>query len=98
MLPYLISSVVPRIIDGVLPYVEERVLPRLVDAAPPLIRERVLPLVIQDLTDDPLLRTLLLEQSRSIVGKATERLRVATSRADDRVEHAFHEFIHPNRG
>lgn len=98
VVPYLVSSVVPRIIDGVLPYIEEQVLPRLVDAATPLLRERVLPLVIQDLTDDPLLRTLLLEQSRSIVSKATERLRGATSRADDRVEHAFHELLHPHRG
>ena len=90
VVPYLVSSVVPRIIDGVLPYVEEQVLPRLVDAATPLCANGC-PLVIQDLTDDPLLRTLLLEQSRSIVDKATERLRGATSRADDRVEHAFHE-------
>ena len=98
LLPYLVSSLVPRVIEGVLPYVEQAVLPRLVDAATPLLRERVLPLVIQDLTDDPLLRTLLLEQSRSIVGKATERLRGATSRADDRVEHLFHSVVRPDRG
>jgi len=45
--------------------------------------------VIDDLTHDPRLRELILEQSKGAVGDATQHLRATTANADDRVEKAF---------
>jgi hypothetical protein len=71
--------------------------PRLIDATIPLLRAEVLPVVIKDLTDDPLLRTLVLEQSRGVVSQAADQLRNATAHADDRVENLFRGLIHWHR-
>jgi hypothetical protein len=87
----------PRVIDALVPHIAESVVPRLVDATMPLLRSRVLPVVIKDLTDDPLLRTLVLEQSRGAVSQATDQLRNATAHADDRVENLFHGLVHRHR-
>jgi hypothetical protein len=97
LVPHLVTSVAPRIIDGLLPHLERAVTPRLIDAAIPILRARVLPVVIQDLTDNPLLRKLLLEQSRGVVSQAADGLRNATARADDRVEGLFRGMVHRDR-
>ncbi|GEM_PF-3453199 len=83
------AQAVPQIVDGMVPHLVEDVVPRLIDGVMPEIRARVLPAVIDDLTHDPRLRELLLEQGRGAVGEATQRLRATTATADDRVESAF---------
>ena len=93
LVPHLVDSVVPRIIDGTLPHITKTVVPQLIEAVTPYLRTRVLPVVIEDLTDDPNLKTLVLEQSRGIVGEATERLRDVTAQADDRVEAVFRRLL-----
>jgi len=88
----------PRIIDEMLPHLEKRVVPELVDAAMPLVRARVIPAIIEDLIDSPLVQTLLLEQSRSVVSHAADQLRDATEKADGRVEDMVHNLVHRGRG
>jgi hypothetical protein len=83
------SNVMPQIIDGMLPYLLNDVMPRVIDGVMPEIRKRVVPAVIDDLTHDPRLRDLLLEQSKGAVGEATQHLRATTANADDRLERAF---------
>ena len=83
------AQAVPQIVDGMLPHLMDDVVPRLIDGVMPEIRARVLPAVIDDLTHDPRLRDLLMEQSKGAVGEATQHLRATTATADDRVESAF---------
>jgi len=83
------AQAVPQIVDGMVPHLVENVVPRLIDGVMPEIRARVLPVVIDDLTHDPRLRELLLEQGRGPVGEATQHLRATTAAADDRGESAF---------
>jgi hypothetical protein len=86
-------QVVPKLVDGLVPHLVAEVVPRIIEGAIPEIRGRVLPVVIEDLTEDPRVRELVLEQSWGAVGEAAERLRTSTSTADDRVESAFHRLI-----
>lgn len=88
----------PRLIEGILPYLEARLVPQLIDAAMPLVRAQVIPAIIEDLTDNPLVRTLLLEQSRGVVSHAADQLRDATAEADGRVEDLFQRLVHRGRG
>jgi hypothetical protein len=88
----------PRVIDIMLPHLEERVVPELIDAAMPLLHAKVVPAIIEDLIDSPLVRTLLLEQSRGVVSHTADQLRDATARADGRVEDAVHNLVRRSRG
>jgi hypothetical protein len=80
------ARVVPRIVDDLVPHLINEVLPRIIDGAMPAIRERVLPAVIDDLAADPKIRDMVVEQSRGVIGEATDNLREGTASADDRVE------------
>jgi hypothetical protein len=93
LVPHLVESVVPQIVDGIVPHLVESVVPQLIDGVMPEIRARVLPVLIDDLTHDPQLRELVVEQSRDVVGEATQQLRTATASADDRVEHVFRRLV-----
>jgi hypothetical protein len=83
------ADAVPRIVDGLVPQLVDEVVPRIIEGVMPEIRARVLPVVIEDLTNEPKLRELILEQSRSVIGDAADQLRTSTASADDRVESAF---------
>jgi hypothetical protein len=87
------SQAVPQIVDGLVPHLVDEVVPRLIDGALPEIRTRVLPVVIEDLTNDPRVRNLVLEQGRGAVGEATNNLRSTSASADDRVESAFRRLV-----
>jgi hypothetical protein len=87
------AQAVPRIVDGLVPHLIDDVVPKIIDGVLPEIRARVLPVVIEDLATEPRLRELILEQSRTAVGEATEQLRASTASADDRVESAFRRFF-----
>lgn len=88
------AQAVPQIVDGLVPHLVDEVMPRLIDGALPEIRARVLPVVIDDLTNDPRVRDLVLEQGRSAVDEAAQHLRSTTASADDRVESAFRRLVH----
>lgn len=79
-------QVVPRIVDDLVPHLIDQVIPQVIDGAMPAIRERVLPAVIDDLSSDPKIREMVVEQSRGVLGEATEQLRTGTAEADDKVE------------
>jgi hypothetical protein len=87
------AQAIPQIVDGLVPHLVDSVVPRLIDGALPEIRSRVLPVVIEDLTTDPRVRDLAVEQGRGVVGEAAEHLRSTSASADDRVESAFHRLV-----
>lgn len=87
------TQAVPRIVDSLVPHLVDSVVPRLIDGVMPEIRETVLPAVIDDLTNDPKVRDLVMEQSRDVIGEAAQHVRSATANADDRVEAAFRRLI-----
>jgi hypothetical protein len=87
------ARAVPQIVDGLVPHLVDKVVPRLIDGAMPEIRSRVLPIVIEDLTKDPRVRDLVVEQGRGVVGEAAQQLRTTTATADDRVESAFRRLV-----
>jgi hypothetical protein len=89
------ARAVPQIVDGLVPHLVDRVVPRLIDGAIPEIRSRVLPIVIEDLTKDPRVRDLVVEQGRGAVGETAQQLRATTATADDRVESAFRRLVPP---
>jgi hypothetical protein len=87
------TQAVPRIVDSLVPHLVDSVVPRLIDGVMPEIRSKVLPAVVDDLTDDPKIRELVMEQSRGVIGEAAEDVRSGAARADDRVEAAFRRLI-----
>jgi hypothetical protein len=87
------AQAIPQIVDGLVPHMVDSVVPRIIDGAMPEIRSRVLPVVIEDLTTDPRVRDLAVEQGRGAVGEAAEHLRNTTASADDRVESAFQRLV-----
>ena len=87
------AQVIPQIVDGLVPHLVDSVVPRIIDGALPDIRARVMPIIIDDLTNDPQIRDLALEQGRGAVGEAAEHLRSTTANADDRVESAFRRLV-----
>jgi hypothetical protein len=87
------AQAIPQIVDGLVPHMVDSVVPRIIDGAMPEIRSRVLPVVIEDLTNDPQVRDLVVEQGRGAVGEAAEHLRNTTASADDRVESAFRRLV-----
>jgi hypothetical protein len=87
------TQAVPRIVDNLVPHLVNSVVPRIIDGIMPEIRGTVLPAVVDDLTTDPRIRELVMEQSRGVVGEAAQQVRSATANADDRVEMAFRRLI-----
>jgi hypothetical protein len=87
------AQAIPQIVDGLVPHLVDSVVPRIIDGAMPEIRSRVLPVVIDDLTTDPRVRELAVEQGRGVVGEAAEHLRSTSADADDRLESAFRRLI-----
>ena len=76
-------------LDGGIAWAQANVVPRVIDGALPEIRRQVIPVVIEDLTADPRVRDLVLEQGRGVVGDTAAQLRNGTRAADDRVERAY---------
>lgn len=91
---WTVAHVVPRIVDDMMPYLVDDVMPRIIEGAMPQIRTRVLPVVIDDLSHDPRIRDLVLEQSRGTAGEAAQQVRATTADADDRVEAAYRRLRH----
>jgi hypothetical protein len=89
------SQALPQLIDSVLPVIE-RVMPRIIDAFLPVFRAQVLPALIEDLSRDPRIRQLVVEESKNAASGATTYLRVASANADDRVENAVRRLGHKN--
>ena len=89
-------NVVPQIVDDLVPHLISDVVPRLIDGALPEIKARVIPALIDDLTNDPRVRELILAQSRGVLGQVTEQLRTGTARADDRFEATAHRVFGRN--
>jgi hypothetical protein len=87
------NRAVPQIVDGLVPHLVDKVVPRIIDGALPQIREKVMPVIIEDLTNDPQVRELVVEQGRGVVGEAAQQLRTTTATADDRVESAFRRLV-----
>jgi len=87
------AQAIPQIVDGLVPQLVDSVVPRIIDGAMPEIRSRVLPVVIEDLTTDPRVRELAVEQGRGVVGEAAEHLRTTSAGADDRLESAFRRLV-----
>jgi hypothetical protein len=89
-------KVVPQIIDDLVPHIISDVMPRLIDGALPEIKARVIPALLDDLTNDPQIRELILSHSRGVMGQVTEQLRTGTSNADDRFEATAHRLLGRN--
>jgi hypothetical protein len=87
------TQAVPRIVDSLVPHLVDSVVPRLLDGVMPEIRATVLPAVVDDLTNDPRVRELVMEQSRGVIGEAAQHVRSATASADSRVENVFRRLI-----
>src|SRR4029077_1059221 len=87
------AQAIPQIVDGLVPHLVDSVVPRIIDGALPEIRAQVLPVVIEDLTTDPRVRELALEQGKGVVGEAADHLRSTTANADDRVESGFRRLV-----
>ena len=87
------TQAVPRIVDSLVPHLVDSVVPRVLDGVMPEIRATVLPAVVDDLTNDPRVRELVMEQSRGVIGEAAEQVRSASAHADSRVEAAFRRLI-----
>ncbi len=83
-------NVMPKLVDDLVPHLISDVMPRLIDGAMPEIKNRVIPVLIDDLTNDPRVRELILAQSRGVLGQVTEQIRTGTTQADDRFEIAAH--------
>jgi hypothetical protein len=87
------ATAVPRIVDSLVPHLVDSVVPRLLDGVMPELRSTVLPAMVDDLTNDPKVRELVMEQSRDLIGEAAQNVRSATASADSRVEMAFRRLI-----
>jgi hypothetical protein len=68
-------------------------LPQVIDKALPQIRFDVLPVVVEDLSSDPKIRQLVVDQSRGVVGEAVVRVQTTTATADDRVESVLRRLL-----
>ena len=56
----------------------------------------MIPALLDDLTNDPQIRELILSHSRGVMGQVTEQLRTGTSNADDRFEATAHRLLGRN--
>ena len=86
-------TIIPRMVDDMTPHIINNVVPKLIDGVMPQIRSHVVPVLIEDLSTDERIRTLIAEQSHSIVTEATEELRENSARADDRLEDSFRKLF-----
>jgi hypothetical protein len=86
---WTVAHVFPKIVDDMMPQVVDHVMPQIIEGAMPQIRTRVLPVVIDDLSHDPRVRDLMVEQGRGAAGEAAQQVRATTASADDRVEAAY---------
>ena len=89
------SNAIPQIVDDLVPHLVDSVMPRVIEGVMPEVRSRVVPVIIDDLSNDPRVRDLVLEQSQGLMGEAAHNVRSATAQADDRVEHAFRRLVGP---
>jgi hypothetical protein len=83
------QTAIPKVMDDMTPYIADEMMPKLIDAMMPQIRSTVVPAIIEDLTTDPRVRTMIAEQSHGVVAAAADELRQVTSDADDNLESAF---------
>jgi hypothetical protein len=88
------NQAVPQFVDGLMPHLVDDVVPRLIDGVMPEIRSKVLPMVIEDLANDPHLRSVVREQSKGAAEEATQHLRTTSATADDRIEAAYRRLAH----
>lgn len=86
-------NIIPRVVDDMTPYIVNNVVPRVIDGVMPHIRSQVVPVLIEDLSTDERIRTLIAEQSHSVVTEATDELRENSARADDRLEDSFRKLF-----
>jgi uncharacterized RDD family membrane protein YckC len=84
--PLISSEVAPQVIDGVMPHVIEDSAPRIISGVLPMIRNEVVPQIMDDIVDDPRVRSLIKEQSQALVLDSLERVRRGLARADDIVD------------
>ncbi len=82
-------KVVPKVIEDLMPQIVNDVVPKIIDGVMPQIRTKVLPVIVEDLSHDPKVRTMIAEQSQSVLTDATVELRETSAEADDRLEIAF---------
>lgn len=87
-LAWVEADIAPKMIDGLVPYLQAKVLPPLIAGSVPQIRADVVPVIIGDLTVDPRVRDLIVDQSRGVLTGATQEVRTTTEIADDRLESA----------
>ncbi len=83
------QKVVPKVVEDLMPQIVNDIVPKIIDGVMPQIRTKVVPVIVDDLAQDPKVRTMITEQSQSVVTDATEELRETSAEADDRVELAF---------
>ena len=83
------NKVIPKVIEDLMPYMVNNMMPKMIQEVLPQVRTMVVPVIIDDLTTDPRVRTMITEQSSGMVAAATDELREATAGADDQVETAF---------
>ena len=81
-------TIIPRVVDDMTPHIVNNVVPKIIDGVMPQIRSRVVPIIIEDLSSDERIRTLIAEQSQSVITEATDELRQNSARADDRLENS----------
>ncbi|HKD96449.1 MAG TPA: hypothetical protein VKB69_02500 [Micromonosporaceae bacterium] len=83
------TQAVPRIVDSLVPHLVDSVIPRLIEGSLPEIRSRVIPAVLDDLANDPKVRHLVTEQSRTAVEDAVKHVHADVAKADNKVIKAF---------
>jgi hypothetical protein len=83
------QKVVPKVVDELMPQIVNDIVPKILDGVMPEIRTKVIPVIIDDLAHDPKVRTMITEQSQSVMSDATMELRETSAGADDRLEIAF---------
>jgi hypothetical protein len=96
-----VNSAVTSAVNGAVAWAQVNVVPQLVAGALPEIKARVIPALINDLTNDPRMRELMLAQgngaqSNGGPGQATDQLRTGAGRADDRFESTAHRVFGRN--
>lgn len=84
--PKITDEVAPQVIDGVMPHIIDDSAPRIITGVLPMIRQQVVPQIMDDIVDDPRVRSLIKEQSQALILDALERMRRGLARADDVVD------------
>jgi hypothetical protein len=92
------TQAVPQIVDSLVPHLVDSVVPRLIEGALPEIRAQVMPVVLDDLTNDPRLRHLVTEQSRTAVEDAVKHVHTDVEKADSKVMMALRRLARARPG